>query len=329
MLFVATFLLIQQASSIANDLNAFQWNAFFNIYIVLWLYLMAYYAYKKGLTTVFRILVLGTIPIIMYAVILSSIVLYIKLIIVIVIGVISVGLMIYEGYQYYQRVSFDTFSYKDHEKQLTVYANSLFEPLIYNDTYILSATYRIKVSLNTFHKHFQSIIVYANFHRILITAYAYGHEMMYVFADFHYQDRKKIDQFKTFMESKFMMGIPYEFQQDRHKTLYEENFFHKDAYIIARAKHLAQYLKEISNESVIVISVIMYFNRLEDANQMENSHKITILSDIYVSDYITVKIDLPLVNNKHLIETSTQALLNEMREHQGHFVRILVSKIEK
>ena len=289
---------------------------------------MAYYAYKKGLTTVFRVLVLGMIPIIMYAMITSSIVGYFKLIIVIVIGMISVGLMIYEGYQYFQRVSFDTFSYHDQEKKLIVYANSLFEPLIYNDTYILSATYRIKISLDTFHKCFQTIIVYANFHRILITAYAYGHEMMYVFADFHYQDRKKIDQFKTFMESKFMMGIPYDFQQDRHKTIYQENFFHKDAYIIARAQHLAHHLKEIANESVIVVSVIMYFNQLEDAHHMERFHKITILSDIYESNYITIKIDLPLVNNKHLIEKTIQALLKEMREHRGQFVRILVSKID-
>lgn len=326
-IFLATFLLIQEASSIANDLNAFKWHSFFNIYIVLWLYLMGYYAYKKGLTTVFRTLVLGTIPVIYYAMFSSPIDTILKLVLIGIITVISISLIAYEWYQYFQRVSFDTFSYVDTEKKLKVYANALFEPLIYNDTYILSAIYRIKISLDTFHQHFQKIIVYANIHKILITAYGYGEEMLYVFADFHYRDRKKIDQFKTYMESKFKLGIPYKHQEDRHKTLYEENFFHKTPYIIARAKHLASQLKNISNETIIVVSIIMYFDTLEDVEDMKKTYQITMLSDIYVSNYFTIKIDLPVVNNHHVIESSVKTLLQDMKKSNGQFVRILVSKI--
>lgn len=326
-LFAATFLLIQETSSIANDLSQFEWSAFFNIYIVLWFYLMSYYAYKKALTTVFRVLVLGMIPMMMYALSLSSISGYFKLITLIVVGVISVGIIIYEWNQYYQRVSFDTYSYTDSERGLEVFANALFEPLIYNDTYILSATYRIKISLNTWNKHLQKIVVYANMHRILITAYAYGEEMLYVFTDFHYQDRRKIDRFKTFLESIFMMGIPFEFQQDRHKTIYEKNFFHKDEYIIARAKHLARYLKDISNETLVIISFIMYIETKKDLDNIKKTRQVTLLSDIHVTDYYAIKIDVPVVNNDIIIEKAVKQLLFDMKANKGNFVRILVSKI--
>ncbi len=327
LLFSATFLFIQETSSIANDLNQFQWQAFFNVYIVLWLYLMAFYAYKKGLTTVFRTLVLGMIPIMMYAIITSSMSNFIKIVTVSVVGIISIGVIIYEWYQYYQRVSFDTYSYDDKELGLKVYANALFEPLIYNDTYILSARYRIKISVDTWHKHLNKIIVFANFHRILITAYAFGDEMLYVFTDFHYQDRKKIDRFKTYLESLFLVGIPYDFQQDRHKTLYEKNFFHKDGYIIARAKHLAKYLKDISNETLIIISLIMYVETKNDLDNIQQLRQVTILSDIHVTDYYAIKIDVAVVNHDVVIEKNVRQLLNDMNQHHGNFVRILVSKI--
>lgn len=327
-LFLGTFIFINETSSIINDLNRFSWRAFFDVYIMLWLFLMSYYAYRKGFTTVFRVLVLGLLPIVQYTIYQVNVETYIQVILSIGFGLFSIGIIIYEWYAYYQRVSFDSYEYIDQERGLKVYANALFEPLVYNDTYILSSTFRIKISLDTFHKHFHAIIVHANAHKILITAYAYGNEMLYLFADFHYNDRKKVDIFKTFMESKFIMAIPYTLETDKHKAKYETNFFHRLPYIQARAIHLSNLLKTLSNELLIVMSMIMYFESLDDVDAFKKHYQVLILSDIYVADYIAVKVDVPIVNNDFVISQQVTALYHTMVSNRGYFVRLLISKLD-
>jgi hypothetical protein len=326
-LFIGTFIFINQTSSVLNDLENFSWIAFFDIYIVLWMYLMSYYAFKKGFTTVFRSFILGMLPFIQYIIYQTYFDTWIKIVLSIIFGLFSLGIIIYEAITYFQRVSFDSYAYEDEGLHLKVYANALFEPLVYNDTYITSVTYRLRISLDTFHKHFHQILVFANFHKILITAYAYGEQMLYVFADFHYRDRKKVDLFKTFMESKFIMAIPYQLETDKHKNLYEKNFFHRLPYIIARGKHLAQLLKAISNETLIVVSMIMYFESYKDVENFKKSYQIVMLSDIYVADYFAIKVDLPLINNDYVISQEITKLHQTMVLSQGTFVRILVSKL--
>lgn len=328
LLFLGLFIFLNNTSSVINDLERFNWNAFFELYVVLWIFLMSYYAFKKGFTTVFRAFLLGVLPIVHYFIFETYFDFYVKLLLSAVFGTFALTIIIYEWKAYYQRVSFDSYAYNDEERQLKVYANALFEPLVYNDTYILSATYRLKISLNTFHKHFHDILVFANFHRFLLTAYAYGDEMLYVFADFHYRKRQKVDLFKTFMESKFIMAIPYTLETDLHKQIYEKNFFHRLPYIIARAKHLAQLLKTLSNESVIVATMIMYFESVSDLEKFQAFYQVLVLSDIHVSDYLAVKVDVPMNNNDYIIASEMTKLFETMRLHNGTFVRILISKLQ-
>lgn len=328
LLFLGLFVFLNNTSSVINDLERFNWNAFFEIYVVLWIFLMSYYAFKKGFTTVFRSLLLGVLPIVEYFIFQTYLELYIKLLLSFVFGVFAITIIIYEWKAYYQRVSFDTYAYDDDALKLKVYANALFEPLVYNDTYILSATYRLKISLDTFHKYFHDILVFTNFHRILLTAYAYGDEMLYVFADFHYQKRKTVDLFKTFLESKFIMAIPYSLETDVHKFKYEQKFFHRLPYIIARAKHLAQLLKTLSNETIIIVTMIMYFESRTHLESFSSKYSLLVLSDIHVTDYIACKVDIPMNNNDYIITQEITKLHETMKTHQGNFVRILVSKLE-
>lgn len=328
LLFLGLFVFLNNTSAVINDLERFNWISFFEIYVVLWLFLMSYYAFKKGFTTVFRTLLLGVLPIVEYYIFQTTFELNVKLLLSLVFGLFALTIIVYEWKSYYQRVSFDSYAYDDDALKLSVFANALFEPLVYNDTYILSVTYRIKISLNTFHKHFHDILVFANFHKILITAYAYGNEMLYVFADFHYKKRKTVDLFKTFLESKFIMAIPYTLETDVHKFKYEQTFFHRLPYITARAKHLAQLLKNLSNESIIIVTMIMYFESLKDVESFKLTYPILVLSDIHVTDYIAVKVDIPLNNNDYIITQEITKLYESMKSHQGNFVRILVSKLE-
>jgi hypothetical protein len=152
--------------------------------------------------------------------------------------------------------------------------------------------------------------------------------MLYVFADFHYKKRKKVDLFKTFLESKFIMAIPYTLETDVHKFKYEQTFFHRLPYITARAKHLAQLLKDLSNEPIIIVTMIMYFESLKDVESFKLTYPILVLSDIHVTDYIAVKVDIPLNNNDYIITQEITKLYETMKSHQGNFVRILVSKLE-
>jgi hypothetical protein len=329
LLFLATFLFINEIGSITNNLYDFKWDNFFVFYNVIWIYLMAFYAFKKGFTTVFRALVIGTIPIVIYLVLISNFDPLFKYITLGVVLVLSAVIIVTEVIKYYQRVSFDTYVYDDHELGMKVYANALFEPLVYNDTFVLSTEYRIRISVETFHKQLQTILIIANMKRILITAYAYSHQMLHLYADFHYLDRKKVDLFKTFLESQFKMAIPYEVVEDRHKVLYERKFFHRTPYIVARAKHLADLLKDVSGEVFIIITTIMYFESKQDLNAFNTHYQTTTLSDIKVDDYVSVKVDIPIVNTENMVEKTVLELLETMKQHQGKFVRILVYKLAK
>ena len=241
--------------------------------------------------------------------------------------IVFLFIVVFEFNRYFERVSFDSFDYIDEKTHQHVYANSLFEPIIYNDTYILSAHYLIKISLTTFHQHLRDILMYTNKKHIILTAYAYGEEMLHLYADFHFKDRPKVDLFKTYLESLFIVGIPYELIEDKHKNIYEKRFYHQSSYIIARANHLSKQLEDVSNEKVVVISLMMYFENQETLSIIQKTYQFQLLKEMSTESYFTIKIDLPMVNNPHLITQSVRDVLSLMNQHQGQFIRILVSKI--
>lgn len=327
LLFLSVFLIINETSNIVNALDAFSFIRFFNLYVVFLLVLMSYYAYKKGFTTVIRALMIGILPMIIYLLLTSSFDAYLRVPMILMVSTVFAFIFIFEYQRYFDRVTIDVFDYYEEESKRIVYANSLFEPIIYNDTYILSTHYLIKISLTTFHKHLQTILKYMNKHHIILTAYAYGEQMFHLYADFHFKDRAKVDLFKTFLESLFTIGIPYELQEDKHKLLYEKKFYHQPAYIIARAKHLSRQLEDVSNEKIIIVSVLMYFETMNMFANIKKSYTFTYIESMSMDAYHTIKIDMPVPNNGFVIETTVKDILNVMSLNKGQFIRILVSKI--
>jgi hypothetical protein len=164
-------------------------------------------------------------------------------------------------------------------------------------------------------------------HHIILTAYAYGEQMFHLYADFHFKDRAKVDLFKTFLESLFTIGIPFELQEDKHKLLYEKKFYHQPAYIIARAKHLARQLEDVSNEKIIIISVLMFFENMDMLKKIKKSYTFNYIESMSMDAYHTIKIDVPVPNNGFVIETTVKDILSVMSINKGQFIRILVSKI--
>lgn len=327
LLFAGIFLIINETSNIVNALDAFSFIRFFNLYIVFLLVLMSYYAYKKGFTTVIRALMIGVLPMMIYILLTSSFDAYLRLPMLLMVSTVFAFIFVFEYQRYYDRVTIDVFDYYEEKNKRIVYANSLFEPIIYNDTYILSSHYLIKISLTTFHKHLHEILKYMNKHHIILTAYAYGEQMFHLYADFHFKDRAKVDLFKTFLESLFTIGIPFELQEDKHKLLYEKKFYHQPPYIIARAKHLARQLEDVSNEKIIIISVLMFFENIDMLEKIKKSYTFNYIESMSMDAYHTIKIDVPVPNNGFVIETTVKDILSVMSINKGQFIRILVSKI--
>jgi hypothetical protein len=327
LLFIGVFILINETSAIVNALNDFNITRFFSLYVVFWFFLMTYYVYKKGFTTLMRALMIGIFPLMIYILIDVPLENYFKIPMIIMIALVFIFVVIFEYQRYFDRVTLDVFDYMDETTHQHVYANSLFEPIIYNDTYILSSHYLIKISLTTFHRHLQSILIYTNKKHIILTAYAYGDQMLHLYADFHFKDRTKVDLFKTYLESLFIIGIPYELFEDKHKFIYEKRFYHQPTYIVSRANHLSKQLEDVSNEKIVIVSLFMYFEDMHVLKTIQKFYQFQYLSNMSTEEYHTIKIDLPILNNPYIITTSVQEVLNLMTKHEGHFIRILVSKL--
>lgn len=327
LLFFGVFILINETSAIINALDNFSITRFISLYVVFWFALMSYYSYKKGFTTVLRALMIGIFPMIFYILIVVSLENYLKFPMMMMLLVVFLFIVLFEFNRYFERVSFDAFDYIDEKTHQHVYANSLFEPIIYNDTYILSAHYLIKISLTTFHQHLRQILIYANKKHIILTAYAYGDQMFHLYADFHFKDRLKVDLLKTYLESLFIVGIPYELIEDKHKNVYEKRFYHQSSYIIARANHLSKQLEDVSNEKIVIVSLFMFFENLQSLTHIQKHYQYQLIKDMSTDDYHTIQIDLPIVNNPYAITQSVQEVLSLMNQHHGQFIRILVSKI--
>ncbi len=318
------FLFILGINNIANTLDNFDWLNFFIFYNVIVIFILAFFLFKKGFTSTFRTLVISLFLPLIYLILISSFPDALKYSLagsIFLIGLIVGGV---ELYKYYQRVSYDSYHYYDVDEQLDVYANALFEPLVYNESYILCGHYQIKVKQEDFNRHLHDILVYANYFKFIITAYAFKKDVVHLHAHFHHKQKKRPENFKTYLESKFKMDIPLDLIEDPNKESYEKHFFHRPGYIISRAQSLAGLLKELEIKTKIIISVIVYFELEDELEAFMDEYTVTRLSDLSDDEYITVRVDIPSVNVDYMIESKIRELLLALMVHHGKFVRISV-----
>ena len=326
LLFIAVgiFLFINQISMIVNTLDDFSWDRFFTFYMVIILFLLSWIIHLKGFTSMFRALGISLFPPIIYLVLVSSFANPLRYSLAGSLFITAVVISIWELVTLYQRVTYDTYQYYDVDRQLEVYANALFEPLVYNESYTLCADYKFKGTQKEFDRIFHDVLIYANYFKFIIVAYAYGNQTVEVNAHFHYRDEKRVIKFKSFMESKLKRKLDVHYYHDFNKTEYEQLFFHKPAYIIARTQHLAELLTDLQITTKIIISFIVYFESLEDLEEMSKTYQLTPLTDLKVEQYLTARIDIQSINDDYVIETKVRDLLLNLMINGGTFVRVSV-----
>ena len=321
---LGVFIFIQQINYIANRIDDINWYNFFTLYVVIIIFLLAYFVHLKGFTSTFRTFGISLFPPIIFMLMISDIPDALKyslagsfVIFGLVIGTI-------ELINLHKRVAYDSYKYYDVDQQMEVHANALFEPLVYNETFTLCGHYQIKKSKKEFRKHFHDILIYANYFHFIITAYAIDKDGVHLYAEFNQKAMKRAQKFKTFLETKYKTSVPLDLQSDPEKTLYEKKFFHRPEYIIARAQRLAELLKEFSIDASIIISIIAYFKNESDIQTLSDEYKVTIMPNMKIDDYITARIDIKTINNEYMIETKIRDVLLNLLISQGQFVRISV-----
>ncbi|MDY0295465.1 MAG: hypothetical protein RBQ71_06615 [Acholeplasmataceae bacterium] len=318
------FLFINSINSIANALDDFSWFNFFVFYNVTMLFVLAWMLFKKGFTSTFRTFVIGLFPPMIYLVFRSDFPMLWQYVLSGSLLLIGIIVSIIELIKYYQRVVYDSYHYHDPDLQMEVFANALFEPLVYNESYTLTGHYIIKTNLDRFNKQLKDILMYANWFRFIITAYTISKDSVHIYADFHQKQLKRAERFKIYLEAKFKMSVPAEVNEDLNKEAYEKMFFHRPEYIIARAQSLAGLLKELEIQSKVIISMIVYFELEEELEAFKEDYPVTQLDDLSDDAYFTVRVDMPSLNIDYMIESKIRELLLSLLIHHGHFVRITV-----
>ncbi len=321
---LGVFLFIHEINYIANRIEAFNWYNFFTLYVVIIVFLLAYFIHLKGFTSTFRTFGIALFPPIVYMILISDFHDALRYSLAGSFVIFGIIISIVELIKLHQRVAYDSYQYYDVDQQMEVHANALFEPLVYNETFTQFGEYRLKITKKQFDAHFHDLLVYANFFHFIITAYTIEHDYIHVYAEFNQKASKRADRFKTYMESKYKTSVHLDLKEDQEKTLYEEKFFHKPEYIIARAHRLAELLKELSIDANIIISVIAYFQNESDIELISSEYKVTRLSSFKYENYLTVRIDVNTINNEYLIETKIRDILLSLMIYHGKYVRISV-----
>ena len=272
----------------------------------------------------FRSIIVSMFPLLIYLILYSDFSEYIKIIMSVITILIALVIIGYELYTYYQRVAYQSYKYRDPDKNWEVFANATFEPLVYNETFTKVSRFTIEVSSEKFERNFHDILVYANFYRFIITAYAYSSKNVIIYADFHHKKSKRIMKFRNFLTKKLKNVPDVQVIDDINKKVYETNFFHKTEYIVARAIHLAKLLKDLEIESEIIISMIFYFESKDDLRSFQDSHFTVRLEHLEDDDIYTVRVDMISQNIDYIIEQKVREVLMDAMINRGTYVRISV-----
>lgn len=325
---VAVFLLIREIDLLMRILTQpFNIHAFSaSTYSVILLIILTVVLYRKGFQSMLNILTVSIFPPVAYSLFIAIKPVYLG----VILGVVTLGLgvvvAIIEYINYMKRVVYEYYHYYDNDKQEEVFANALFEPFVYSESFYLSTKFIIKTDIYKFQKKFESILSYSNFKRFFITAYTYNkrNETVTLYTEFHYRDEKLIDKLNTFLEALFEDAIKFIITKDKDKKLYEENFFHNYDYIVARTLYLAEILKELEIKSNVIISIVCYFENYNDLNAMRKNYAIKRMPELDLDNIITVRIDTNVNNIDYVIEARVREILIDLLVNRGKYVRVSV-----
>ena len=228
------------------------------------------------------------------------------------------GLIVNESLTYFTRITYNHYHYTDPKTNQKVFANALYEPFIYDDSDKISAFYTIASSEETFNKNLNSLLIYANFKKLIITAYTVGKGQINLYVELY--NEKHLDSLRERLHNTFNSNIKQTVIAD--SNYYEKMFLHKHEYIIARALSLASLLEELEIKEAVIISLSMHFKDLKAASQIVEKYHTNVIEK--QADYCLLEVLIKVENIDYIIEASLRNLLLDMLISGGTFVRIMV-----
>lgn len=325
LLFIGIYLFINELKNIYFDLYEYNLPQIFTFYAVITLFVLTFILYKNGFTSMFRTAISFLFAPIIYAVWFSDFSFPSKIIFSGFILIIGIADILYEKYMSLSRVAYSAYQYYDPSDQRYVYANEFYEPLVYNETYNLVGIYKLGIKLKDFEQMLQQILFYSNRKHFMITAYTFNGKELMLYTEFYHKDAKKAKKFSYYLESLFEVTVDDQIIFDKNKQIYEEKFFHRNEYIVARALSLAEFLNklEIKNNNVI-ISIIFSFISLEDIEDFSKFYIIDRMEDFDSDNYYAARVVAKVANNSFAIENKVREILVNSLIHRANYVRILV-----
>lgn len=325
LLFASIYLFMNELKNIYFDLTNYNMTQIFTFYGVLALFMLTFILFKNGFTAMFRATIMFMFIPIIYVIALSNLSLPTKIIFSILVFMVGLADVIYEKINSLNRVAYNPYKYFDTQDRRCVYANSFYEPFVYNESYSLIGHFKFRVNIDTFHQKLHDVLFYANRKHFMISAYTYDGEFIEIYTDFYHKHMKKVSKFSNYLEALFEANIHYDVIIDKNKQYYEKNFFHKTEYIVARALSLAELLDDLSLESSnVIISMIFSFEKLSDMQKVSKHYYTEHLSDLDDEHYYAARITARTSKSKFAIEQKVRDMLLTAMMYRGNYVRILV-----
>ncbi|NMA05289.1 MAG: hypothetical protein GX931_02830 [Acholeplasmataceae bacterium] len=272
---------------------------------------------KKGFTSSFRVVRMSVFPAIIYIIVLSNFSDVIKIIFIAFTTLAFIGLLLTEFYLYNTRITYVSYDYINRMYNLEVSANALYEPFIYNEDKKLSIKISIDVPKEVFLKKRGELLVYLNFRKVLLTAYAFEKEVVHLYLEFY--RIKTLEKVETKISSMFKTNIK---TTTLANDYYEHKFLHDHEYIIQRALNLSHLLDELEIKESLIIATSMHFKNLNDARGILKKYEVNIIEN--KEGYVLLEVFINTKNVDYLIESKLRDLLLDMLIYGGVFVRVMV-----
>jgi hypothetical protein len=325
-LFLAILIFIYQMGRIVLQNFTLPFLAF-RVFLSTMLFLIAFILFKKGFLSTLRLLSVLIFPVLLFLILVvpSDLINDISRLILFSFMVIcTLASFTYNLFLYFQRVLYNYYYYFDNDSKTEVYANSLFEPLVYNYCYTYFTKYSIKISREAFLKHFNELVVYANFKLFFIISYSFSNDCCYIFTATHYKEKYKINNFKKILDRKYNTNCGVYTVEDKDAKVFENMFFHKDEYIMSRAVSEAALYKSFTYKHKIIVSIVFYFTNYEKMNEYSISRNVMRLKEYEYSGNAVVKTSIIVENDDILIKKCVKNMLLDASLYDGHYVRIIV-----
>lgn len=315
--FSVIFLLLFSSSDIVIT-DGWNTRSFVTLYLAVLFTIALLVLYKKGFISTSRVFKIGIFPpaITILAVIDFNIV--VKIISIVGLSVSLIIVIVSEILKYYARVVYSNYHYYNPKTNEDVWANALYENFVYDEVEKENKLIEFKLPLELFHNQFKRLLIHTNFYKTIITAYTAKRGIVNLYLE--YYNKKDILKVKKSVEKIYNIKIIKTSKYD--ENLYESKFLHNHEYIIAKAIKLSNLLIELDINKPVMISLFMYFDKVENVKPLAEKYKTQLLEN--EPTYCLVESSIKLENLDYLIEANLRNLLLEMLINGGTFVRVMV-----